>query len=172
MNVDGDAKGTDGWHCPTEILQMIFSFAAVSTAMEAIHPRLDPLLSAHDEMLHSNGVANLESMEDAMPRIAVGSSSRWALLLRLRKSLVLVCRSWYIAGIHDLYEHVYIHRVGQLPALVRTLEQSISDQGQRDVSLHVSAMETDDSPGLEGTQETTIPTIEGIPQIDSWTVGY
>ena len=143
---------------------MIFSFAAVSTAMEAIHPRLDPLLSAHDEMLHSNGVANLESMEDAIPRIAVGSSSRWALLLRLRKSVVLVCRTWYIAGIHDLYEHVYIHRVGQLPALVRTLEQSISDQGQRDVSLHVSAMEIDDSPRSMGTLEHTVPTIEGKSQ--------
>ena len=72
-------------------------------------------------MLHEVAINRDTILERTVP---VGYSSRWSLALRVRKQLVLVCRAWWAAGISDIYANVYLHRVGQLPALVRVLEES------------------------------------------------
>ncbi|KAH8109761.1 hypothetical protein DFH11DRAFT_1625643 [Phellopilus nigrolimitatus] len=47
----------------------------------------------------------------------------------MRKRLALVCRTWSNIATPTLYSLVYLHRVGQLSALVRTLEESRSGRG-------------------------------------------
>ncbi|KIJ63980.1 hypothetical protein HYDPIDRAFT_28873 [Hydnomerulius pinastri MD-312] len=54
--------------------------------------------------------------------ICRGPSSAWSQTLRQLKSFVLVCRTWWDVGINLLYCHVIIRRIGQLPALLRSLE--------------------------------------------------
>lgn len=59
------------------------------------------------------------------PSISVGDSSPWAEALRAKKAIVLVCRGWWRLEIPLLYKNsVFLHRVGQLSALVRTLRAS------------------------------------------------
>lgn len=59
---------------------------------------------------------------DLEPLAAVGNNSPWSQALRTTKAAVLVCRSWANAAVETLYKDIYLHRIGQLPSLVRTLE--------------------------------------------------
>ncbi|KIJ63969.1 hypothetical protein HYDPIDRAFT_28865 [Hydnomerulius pinastri MD-312] len=53
--------------------------------------------------------------------IRPGPYSPWAQALRQLKSFVLVCSMWWDVGIEFLYRDVTIRRIGQIPALLRTL---------------------------------------------------
>lgn len=44
--------------------------------------------------------------------------------MRTIKAICLVCHSWRSAALPTLYKTIYLHQVGQLPALLRTLEES------------------------------------------------
>ena len=122
--------------CPPEILQSIFYFATESVVTEEVHgsARYNPPVNGRDILLESLNISDSPKTARLVPSIAVGGQSRWARVLRLRKTIVLVCRSWYLINIPDMYEHVYIHRIGQLPSLVRTLEESLSRESHPDLA--------------------------------------
>ena len=56
-----------------------------------------------------------------------GPESAWSQSLRLKKSLVLVCKAWWYAGVKLLYADIVLRRMGQLAALVCTLENPNND---------------------------------------------
>lgn len=83
-------------------------------------------------LLHILSMACSFDPSESTPSIDIGWQSPWAMDLRIKKSLVRVCRSWYITFTPELYRTVYIHRIGQLCALAHTLEESVprtSDTG-------------------------------------------
>ncbi|KAG5653664.1 hypothetical protein H0H81_011624 [Sphagnurus paluster] len=51
-------------------------------------------------------------------------SSPWLQVIKIKKTIILVCRSWYAIGIRFLYEDVALQRLHQIPAFVRTLDAS------------------------------------------------
>ena len=51
-----------------------------------------------------------------------GPDSPWCEALRMKKSIVQVCNSWCQIGSELLYEEISIRRVGQISALLRTLD--------------------------------------------------
>ncbi|TFK70584.1 hypothetical protein BDN72DRAFT_838809 [Pluteus cervinus] len=53
-----------------------------------------------------------------------GPNSEWCEDLRIRKTLLLVCKFWHLTALPILYRYVIIRRVGQLVALSRTLEDN------------------------------------------------
>ncbi len=56
------------------------------------------------------------------PTIDVGDSP-WSTTLRMKKAIVCVCKKWRTVAIPDLYRRVYLHRIGQLCALVKMLKE-------------------------------------------------
>jgi hypothetical protein len=58
------------------------------------------------------------------PSLAAGPQSPWSQTLRLKKSIVRVCKTWHAVGSEFLYEDVVFRRIGQIPAFVRTLDTS------------------------------------------------
>ncbi|KLO07235.1 hypothetical protein SCHPADRAFT_1001811 [Schizopora paradoxa] len=59
------------------------------------------------------------------PSIDVGNQSPWTKDLRVRKAIVRVCRIWREVALEGIYHRVYLHRVGQLCALVKMLEEKV-----------------------------------------------
>ena len=55
------------------------------------------------------------------PSIVLGPRNPWLASLRTRKALVLTCKSFYGPASEVLYEDVVLRRMGQIPALARTL---------------------------------------------------
>lgn len=55
-------------------------------------------------------------------RLCVVPESSWCHALRTKKKLAGVCWDWYRVGLEILYEEVIIRRIGQISALLRTLE--------------------------------------------------
>lgn len=97
---------------PTEVLLHIFDLAAGD-----LDPKREPLASIDD-----------------------GTCSTWSKSLRVKKVLVRVCKSWRGITLPFLYRRIYLLRVGQLCALVRTLEESTKLGGYgplvRDIEAH------------------------------------
>jgi hypothetical protein len=58
------------------------------------------------------------------PSLAAGPQSPWSQALRLKKSIVRVCKTWHAVGVEFLYEDVVFRRIGQIPAFIRTLDTS------------------------------------------------
>ncbi|EPQ61296.1 hypothetical protein GLOTRDRAFT_135799 [Gloeophyllum trabeum ATCC 11539] len=56
------------------------------------------------------------------PSMTQGPNSPWSRTLRDQKSIVRVCKAWWSVGVESLYKHVALRRVGQIPALLRTLD--------------------------------------------------
>ncbi|TCD64817.1 hypothetical protein EIP91_003598 [Steccherinum ochraceum] len=56
--------------------------------------------------------------------LTAGPNSLWMRVLRMKKSLTLVCRLWRQAALPFLYQDIPIRRIGQLFALRRTLQSS------------------------------------------------
>lgn len=63
------------------------------------------------------------------PTVRSGPHSRWLCFIRTIKSLTLVCRAWNSVATLYLYDHVLFRRVGQIPALIRTLEAKPGHHG-------------------------------------------
>jgi len=59
--------------------------------------------------------------------IAGGPESPWCQALRMKKSIVGVSRAWCEVGIEVLYKDVAFRRIGQISALLRTLEARPDD---------------------------------------------
>ena len=55
-----------------------------------------------------------------------GSDSPWCEALRMKKSIVRVCKAWWKVGSELLYEEISMRRIGQIPALLRTLDANNS----------------------------------------------
>ena len=56
----------------------------------------------------------------------------WLQFMLGLKAMARVCRSWWIAVTPILYSNVFLHDIGQLPALIRTLEKvSVPDEGSK-----------------------------------------
>lgn len=68
-------------------------------------------------------------------------TSTWKEDMSFKRTIVLVCRSWRDIGMRVLYEHVHLHSIGQLCALVKTLEESLADIERKPASV-VSAKTT------------------------------
>ncbi|THH05896.1 hypothetical protein EW145_g4465 [Phellinidium pouzarii] len=64
------------------------------------------------------------------PWALAGFDCPWFQLVRVRKALPLVCRSWWNSACCFLYSFIYLHRVGQLSSLVRTLEESTRQESR------------------------------------------
>ncbi|KDQ55694.1 hypothetical protein JAAARDRAFT_326560 [Jaapia argillacea MUCL 33604] len=63
------------------------------------------------------------------PALEHGPESPWSQALRDRKSILEVCKFWRDVGQEFLYRNVALRRIGQLPALVYTLESSETSLG-------------------------------------------
>src|ERR1700691_1480708 len=61
------------------------------------------------------------------PALYRGPQSPWCQSLRSKKALVSVCKAWWCAGVDMLYAEIVLRRVGQVPALIRTLESPDND---------------------------------------------
>ncbi|KAJ7136686.1 hypothetical protein C8R44DRAFT_767673, partial [Mycena epipterygia] len=48
--------------------------------------------------------------------------SIWSVDLRMKRSIIGVCRTWYRIALGLLYESVTLRRIGQMPAFVCALE--------------------------------------------------
>lgn len=57
------------------------------------------------------------------PSIDVGNCSAWSKDLRFKKGLLRVCKRWRIVANPLIYDRIFVHRIGQLVALVRDLEE-------------------------------------------------
>ncbi|GLB45066.1 hypothetical protein LshimejAT787_1901440 [Lyophyllum shimeji] len=70
--------------------------------------------------------------------LSAGPDSPWCRAIASKKSVILVCKEWYNAGIWLLYEHIVFRRVDQIPALLRTLETSAENFSEfiNAVTLH------------------------------------
>ncbi|KZT24380.1 hypothetical protein NEOLEDRAFT_1148743 [Neolentinus lepideus HHB14362 ss-1] len=62
------------------------------------------------------------------PSITQGPNSLWSRTLRDQKSVVRVCKPWWAVGVEFLYKSIALRRVGQIPALLRTLEEATEAQ--------------------------------------------
>ncbi|KAK7690575.1 hypothetical protein QCA50_005673 [Cerrena zonata] len=58
------------------------------------------------------------------PSLSLGPRSAWSQALRTQKALTAVCQSWRAVALMFLYQDVVLRRVGQIPALVRTLRSN------------------------------------------------
>ncbi|KLO11659.1 hypothetical protein SCHPADRAFT_998732 [Schizopora paradoxa] len=57
------------------------------------------------------------------PSIGVGNCSAWSKDLRFKKGLLRVCKRWRILATPLIYDRIFVHRIGQLVALIRDLEE-------------------------------------------------
>ncbi|KAK7694306.1 hypothetical protein QCA50_001488 [Cerrena zonata] len=70
---------------------------------------------------------HLTPPEDLLdPALHSGPRSLWCRSLRTWKSLTVMCRSWNPIATRYLYNDIVLRRVGQLPALIRTLQNKPS----------------------------------------------
>jgi hypothetical protein len=60
---------------------------------------------------------------------SAGPNSPWCLTMRTKKSIIAVCRRWWQVGVEMFYEEVVFRQFGQIPALVRTLEDPMVNIG-------------------------------------------
>ncbi|CAL1716880.1 unnamed protein product [Somion occarium] len=58
------------------------------------------------------------------PSLSFGPQSTWSQALRTQKALTHVCRSWRSVALLFLYQDIVFRRVGQIPALVRTIRSN------------------------------------------------
>ncbi|TFK81653.1 hypothetical protein K466DRAFT_330966 [Polyporus arcularius HHB13444] len=68
-----------------------------------------------------------------VPDVLLGPRSSYMDHVRFQKGLTLVCKSWWDLATRVLYERIVIRRMGQIPALARTL--SATDAGYNFGSL-------------------------------------
>ena len=66
-----------------------------------------------------------------------GSNSPWCECIRMRKSIIGVCKAWWKVGVELLYQEICIRRVGQIPALLRTLDSN-NDIGNLIKTIEIS----------------------------------
>jgi hypothetical protein len=66
--------------------------------------------------------------------------SPWSHALRLKKSIVLVCKTWNYIGIEFLYEDIALRRESQVPSLLRTLETPPRILGSFVKTITISAL--------------------------------
>ncbi|RDB18558.1 hypothetical protein Hypma_000303 [Hypsizygus marmoreus] len=93
-----------------------------------------------------------------------GPDSSWSRILRFKKSLVLVCRSWHAVGTEFLYSDVVFRRVGQIPAFLRTIHASPVFFAHRVRSMTFSALVPKKFAASFLTQSQRI--FELCPQLD------
>ncbi len=74
-------------------------------------------------------VGGFDLKKELAPSLDVGNDSSWSKELRTKKSLVRVCKSWRILATPYLYHRIYLHRVGQLCALVKVLKDNSGGEG-------------------------------------------
>lgn len=88
---------------------------------------------------------------------------------------MLVCRSWYNINIPGIYEHVYIHRIGQLLSLVRTLEQrlaqeSLCNSGHQIEGLNIGKSESINSYKSQRHDEEQVEVSELGRRVNRFTI--
>ncbi|KLO08349.1 hypothetical protein SCHPADRAFT_612414 [Schizopora paradoxa] len=71
------------------------------------------------------------------PSVDIGNASPWSQDLRTKKALVRVCKSWCRIASSFLYDRVYLHRIGQLVALVKVLEGTSQGDGEKSSYGHL-----------------------------------
>ncbi|KAI0712827.1 hypothetical protein C8T65DRAFT_174150 [Cerioporus squamosus] len=76
------------------------------------------------------------------PSVTQGSRNPWLAALRTRKALVLTCKTFFGPATEVLYEDIVIRRMGQVPALARTLGPCPLSSG-RDVGTLVRRLRLD-----------------------------
>ncbi len=76
------------------------------------------------------------------PSVTQGPRNPWLTALRTRKALVLTCKTFFGPATEVLYEDIVIRRMGQIPALARTLGPSPSSSA-RDVGTLVRRLRLD-----------------------------
>ncbi|CAA7262237.1 unnamed protein product [Cyclocybe aegerita] len=72
------------------------------------------------------------------PALSLGPDSSWSVALRLKKSIIAVCRTWNSIGLPFLYADVDIRRVHQLASLLETIRKRPGELGRLVKTLNVS----------------------------------
>ena len=117
-----------------------------SSRQEFVHPfPLDTPYSLsrlpHELLLHIFR-ATVPPLYQHDPSVITGPRNPWLAALRTRKALVLTCKAFFGPATEVLYEDIVIRRMGQIPALARTLGPFPSESG-RDVALLVRRLRMD-----------------------------
>jgi hypothetical protein len=81
-------------------------------------PPIDVLRSIFRQVLPPNCLLD--------PSLAYIESSPWCEIVRMKKSLTLVCRSWNSIAIEFLYEFIALRQLGHIPGLLRTFRADSS----------------------------------------------
>ncbi|KAI0359488.1 hypothetical protein OH77DRAFT_1419993 [Trametes cingulata] len=76
------------------------------------------------------------------PSVIHGPSGAWMTGLRTRKALVTVCKTFYGPAMEVLYEDIVLRRMGQIPALARTLDPARTPAAN-DVAVLVRSIRMD-----------------------------
>ncbi|KII93150.1 hypothetical protein PLICRDRAFT_170933 [Plicaturopsis crispa FD-325 SS-3] len=80
-----------------------------------------------NEILHMIFTYAIPPSQFVDPSLCGGPESPWCLTLRTKKSLALVCKSWWGTAMDILYKEVVFRRPEQIPAFVHTLDTSMFD---------------------------------------------
>ncbi|KAI0364837.1 hypothetical protein BV20DRAFT_1047006 [Pilatotrama ljubarskyi] len=76
------------------------------------------------------------------PSVIHGPSGAWMTGLRTRKALVTVCRTFFGPAMEVLYEDIVLRRMGQIPALARTLDPARTPSA-KDVAVLIRSIRMD-----------------------------
>ncbi len=98
--------------------------SSLATLRDKLEAQRKPLPAEVLLCIFDLAVGDFDPRKEPRPSIDIGNNSPWSKDLRMKKALVRVCKSWRIVAMPYLYCRVYLHRVGQLCALVKVLENS------------------------------------------------
>ncbi|KAF9529263.1 hypothetical protein CPB83DRAFT_906222 [Crepidotus variabilis] len=117
-----------------------YEYARLLARLEAVaatHRRLQNLVQNLDDELEETAAKTrlppeilAQIFQRAIPPSSLldsglcrGPKSAWSKVLRTKKAIISVCRSWHSVGLPYLYEDISIRRWPQLPLLRRTLKE-------------------------------------------------
>ncbi|KAJ3514276.1 hypothetical protein NLJ89_g2471 [Agrocybe chaxingu] len=113
-----DIMGGDRHEIPVRISSFLVDFTNISVQVSPYTPELPP------EIWHSIFQRAIPPSWLLDPSLAPGPNAPWSVALRLKKSIISVCRSWFNSGLPFLYEDVCIRRLPQFESLLLALQNT------------------------------------------------
>lgn len=98
------------------------------------------LLSLPMEIISSIFCATVPNQHQYDPSVRQGALNPWLKELRMKKTLPLLCKAIYWPGIDVLYGDITLRRMGQIPALARTLRHA---EVRKDIAIRIKSIRLD-----------------------------